>query len=320
MSSPQRFADCSQSIAECGIRSGNYLAVASISLVVHDYLISLHRETSLFWTGPSSLSTVLYISLRYLSLLQAINSTVSLISTRADNVLHVTVPLAFIIDILMAAVSQGVVTLRVWYLFKSKKPIRMLAVVSYVACIAGSVGVLALLSPGLLYEAAGVTNKNLDKGFSSPPGMWRLFMPSLMVHTIMFGLTLWKMKDVESLQRSSMMQLLQEGSFIYAFALIGLTLGMIYLAPAQTDKEYLAIATLHGQFQVSSIAVVTCRTMINLRSLADTLDVDPSWLLNTAELSRVRCRKQRRGELVVEMGPLDSPVSSEGDADNDIQF
>lgn len=51
-----------------------------------------------------------------------------------------------------------------------------------------------------------------------------------------------------------------------------------------------------------ALAVVSvCRAMLSIKSLAATMHVDPGWLLNHAELSRVHWRPgTREGEIVVE--------------------
>ena len=47
--------------------------------------------------------------------------------------------------------------------------------------------------------------------------------------------------------------------------------------------------------------ISVCRAMLSIKSLASTLHVDPEWLLNHAELSRVQWRRgAREGEIMVE--------------------
>jgi len=60
---------------------------------------------------------------------------------------------------------------------------------------------------------------------------------------------------------------------------------------------------------VTLTIVSVCRAMLSIKSLAATLHVDPRWLLNYAELSRVQWRPgEREGEIVVEAFEL--PVTS----------
>jgi len=55
--------------------------------------------------------------------------------------------------------------------------------------------------------------------------------------------------------------------------------------------------------------------MLNIRSLAATYHVDPEWLLNHAELSRVHWRKGMiEGEIIVEANEMDVILPSQSTA------
>jgi len=307
-------------LAQEGLRYGNYMKMASASLVVYDYLISLSREVSLFWSCPMSLSKVLYMITRYLSLFIVLEQAVSYPSHKYSVTLG-TALLSFILNIVFAALCQAVVTIRVWYLFEAERTIRLVVIAFYAICTIGSAICLAFLSHGLLDEALGVT---ILGETPSTPGLWWLFVPSVILHTAIFALTLWKTRNIGSPQESSIKRLLQEGFFVYVFVSAVYILEIIGLLPTGSDQRYLPMAILLGQLQTAVIIVVTCRTLINLRSLSDTLDIDPSWLLNATELSRVRCYEEQRGELVVETTPM-SPIaplwiSNNGmDTDSDVR-
>lgn len=57
---------------------------------------------------------------------------------------------------------------------------------------------------------------------------------------------------------------------------------------------------------VAATVISVCRAMLSIRSLAATCHVDPAWLLNHAELSRVHWRRgTSEGEIVVEVNEMD---------------
>lgn len=59
---------------------------------------------------------------------------------------------------------------------------------------------------------------------------------------------------------------------------------------------------------VAAVVVSVCRVMLSIRSVAATGHVDPEWLLNHAELSRVHWRRGTvDGEIIVEASEL--PIS-----------
>lgn len=62
---------------------------------------------------------------------------------------------------------------------------------------------------------------------------------------------------------------------------------------------------------VGATVVSVCRAMLSIRSLAATYHVDPAWLLNHAELSRVHWRRgANEGEIYVEVNEMDAVLSS----------
>ncbi|EIW77930.1 hypothetical protein CONPUDRAFT_75685 [Coniophora puteana RWD-64-598 SS2] len=270
-----------QIIYQKGIQYGDYLGMASTALIIYDYLISMSDEVSFFWVGPVSLSKVLYLIIYVHSgdlqwagtKYHHVRHRILLYYLMTPDVLYGAIPLAFVAEILLIVMCQAVISLRVWYLFKNDRVTRNLAAIAYIGCTAGNAVILALLSPGIMYEAAGLTIKDQ---VMAPSKMYRLFFPSLVLHAVMLILTLWKMKTIAVLDSSSIKRIVQEHNPANA----------IYLSRYYMDT------------------VITCRTMINFRSLADTLDIDPSWLLNYTELSRVRWHQERRGELVVEATPI----------------
>lgn len=63
---------------------------------------------------------------------------------------------------------------------------------------------------------------------------------------------------------------------------------------------------------LSACSVAVSRLILNMQSLAANLSLDTKWLLNNAELSRVRWRKgSRDGELIVEVDVAEAPDDAE---------
>jgi hypothetical protein len=64
----------------------------------------------------------------------------------------------------------------------------------------------------------------------------------------------------------------------------------------------LVIANGFLRLVVSATIVSVCHALLSIRSLSATLHVDPAWLLNNAELSRVQWTEgDREGEIFVEL-------------------
>jgi len=69
---------------------------------------------------------------------------------------------------------------------------------------------------------------------------------------------------------------------------------------------------------VVATVLSVCRPMLRLHSLAATHGVSPSWLLNQAEMSRVRWIEGARvGEILVEVELCDMPPASANHSGDD---
>jgi len=87
---------------------------------------------------------------------------------------------------------------------------------------------------------------------------------------------------------------------MYAFATGSILYATIAMASPSGIRFYLT--GLLGDFSIAATVVAVCRAMLSLRSLAATRHVDPAWLLNHAELSRVHWTKgYQEGEIRVEI-------------------
>ncbi|OJA12838.1 hypothetical protein AZE42_04248 [Rhizopogon vesiculosus] len=201
---------------------------------------------------------------------------------------------------------QCVVTLRVWYLFHQNPFIKWLAVTVFIASMAGTViiGSVRFGDVKVAYEI------NTNDPSQSPPAVFTIYLPSLIVHTVMFSLTMYRFR-VSSLQGHQIIhRFLKEGIFMYAFA-AGAYLESSLSVDTKADDSNLTDITIYysalgGGIAVGTTVVSVCRAMLSIRSLAATYHVDPSWLLSHAELSRVQWRRGGAdGEIYVEVNELD---------------
>ncbi|OAX34006.1 hypothetical protein K503DRAFT_775008 [Rhizopogon vinicolor AM-OR11-026] len=147
---------------------------------------------------------------------------------------------------------------------------------------------------------------NTNDPSQSPPAVFMIYLPSLIVHTIMFSLTMYRFR-VSSLQGHQIIhRFLKEGIFMYAFAAGTLVYEIISLSLTQPQDITIYYSALGGGIAVGTTVVSVCRAMLSIRSLAATYHVDPSWLLSHAEISRVQWRRGvTEGEIYVEVNELD---------------
>ncbi|KIJ65641.1 hypothetical protein HYDPIDRAFT_27637 [Hydnomerulius pinastri MD-312] len=197
----------------------------------------------------------------------------------------------------------AVITLRVWYLFSRSPAVRSFAVTAFALTTLAD-----FLVVGLLWSK--VKSEILDpSATSASPVLAWVYVPSLFIHSTLFGLKVYRfVTSPTRMQTDTLLwRFMKEGMFMYAFAMVSLTFGIIGLAITSTSELPTHLAALTGSPVVASIVVSVCRAMLSIRSLAATGHVEPAWLLNHAELSRVHWRRgAAEGEIIV--GPDETAI------------
>ncbi|KAG1796635.1 uncharacterized protein HD556DRAFT_277295 [Suillus plorans] len=197
---------------------------------------------------------------------------------------------------------QCVITLRVWHLFPRSRFIRWLAVTIFTVCLAGG-AIFDAIKYNAIKSAANTNILAQGRTFS-----FILYLPALVVHTTMFLLTLYRFRVTpETLQQHGMIhRFVKEGMILYSFAagsLLYEIISLSFVRPEDISKYGLGDM---GEIAMAATAVSICRAMLSIRCLAATYHVDPAWLLNHAELSRVQWRRgHTEGEIYVEVGEMD---------------
>ncbi|KAG1722030.1 uncharacterized protein EDB91DRAFT_1175339 [Suillus paluster] len=241
------------------------VAVASAALIVYDHVITFDQEVNLFWTGPWDASRFLYLSVIYVPIYKQFrvsNPTALLI---ADIVLIT----------LGAALCQAVIALRVWYLFSRNKLIRRFAALLYFVCICSTWTLIGFLFNRIYQE---MQHPSLIK---NPSIFAVVYAPAFVNHSVLFGLKVY---------RGLIMYACATGSILYTIISISLT-----------NVSQLDVSSANP-FVVGATLVSVCHALLSIRSISATLHVDPAWLLNHAELSRVHWTKgDHDGEIFVEL-------------------
>ncbi|KAH0834822.1 hypothetical protein J3R83DRAFT_10431 [Lanmaoa asiatica] len=201
-------------------------------------------------------------------------------------------------------------------MFARRPIIRGIAVGAFIANTLATAALSGILWP---YMRDGVT-----EGARRSAMVW-LYVPSLLFHSFLFVLKIYRfLTSPEHLQRDTLLwRFLKEGMVMYACALgsllfivIGLTMTDTSQIPASSacfklwrtltnhsrPKKVYETAFTGGVIFIALTVVSVCRAMLSIKSLAATVHVDPGWLLNHAELSRVHWRRgETEGEIMVEM-------------------
>ncbi|KAG2111959.1 uncharacterized protein F5147DRAFT_632685 [Suillus discolor] len=285
--------------------------VVSSTLVVYDHAITFAQEVTFFWSSSWSLSRILYFMIRYLALAQVcLNSVTRIGVAKAHNDL-VSAILEYTVRLTVMILCQCVITLRVWHLFPRSRFIRWLAVTIFTACLAGG-AIFDTIKYNVIKSAAKTNNTLIFaqcRTFS-----FILYLPALVVHTTMFLLTLYRFRVTpRTLQQHGMIhRFVKEGMILYSFAAGSLLYEIISLSLVKPED---ISQHLSSRIAMAATAVSICRAMLSIRCLAATYHVDPAWLLNHAELSRVQWRRgHTEGEIYVEVSEMDVVLPSKSAA------
>ncbi|KAG2362792.1 hypothetical protein BDR07DRAFT_1283870, partial [Suillus spraguei] len=226
----------------------------------------------------------------------------------------------FALVFVVLELCQCVVTLRVWHLFYRSRFIRGLAIVIMIASAAG-----VATAGGAAFNAIKTAMYELsDPSFikGNPRMLFVIYLPALVVHTTMLSLTIYRfvISSTALPGRGIVHRFLKEGLFMYVFAAGTIVYEIVALSLTKPSDIPVSFQRLRSRIAVAATVVSVCRAMLSIRSLAATCHVDPAWLLNHAELSRVQWRRgTSEGEIFVEVNEMDVVLSCRSQPSPDVQ-
>ncbi|KAJ3918160.1 hypothetical protein F5877DRAFT_79247 [Lentinula edodes] len=328
--------------------------IACLALSVYEWLITLDQEIEYFWTGKWTISRILFFLNRYippflvmLGLIEfsipnpsnevrpSISSTVSRLLIRS-----VPFPRPFAIQVVRGTScfvlrsNHSVSKIAASRLSGSHSshqsspwvPSKRCSFSVYVAISLAYTSVAAmglrLLNTSLFMQGAPGCR------VARPVKFWRMFMPSLGLHTILYIMTAVRalrnrriLKDAPVLKR-----LLRDGGlfFFVVFVSIGFTaIGSflenvpqinipvifskyVYLPSTIALIILTTIPRLVQSYLLAVTSIAMSRIMFSIHSLASHLGSETGWLLSNVELRRTNWRKgATEGELIVECNSYD---------------
>ncbi|KII92801.1 hypothetical protein PLICRDRAFT_37594 [Plicaturopsis crispa FD-325 SS-3] len=291
------------------------LALASFSLTIYDWMLMLQDETEYFWTGSWTISRILYFANRYFPpCVMILGLTAFFIPNASVTVCDRATRAGFILEIAALAVGQAIIVLRIWHLYSRVRAAQILVCTIFFACTAASLTALGLSFNDFNFEPFPIP----VLGCTAPPvhTFWHMYLPTLVLHTALYLFTAvraflipGRLKDTPILLR-----LLRDNGLIYLVVL--LSVGFSVIGAWRTDIPSLNVPAVYSSFTLAITSICTSRIVLSLRSLAADLSLDPQWVLNHAELSRVPWRRGNAdGELLVEVDAfegVDSVVALNG--------
>ncbi|KAL0951937.1 hypothetical protein HGRIS_008589 [Hohenbuehelia grisea] len=137
---------------------------------------------------------------------------------------------------------------------------------------------------------------------SRPKRFWRIFLPPLVLHTLLYFLTVLRALRSKQLLKDSpvLKRLLRDGGIFYFITFV--SIGYTAVAAFLENVPQINIPAIYSSFVLALTSICVSRVMLSIQSLAAQLGFDTAWLLNNVDLSRVQWRHgEREGELIVDL-------------------
>ncbi|KAF9469495.1 hypothetical protein BDZ94DRAFT_1303207 [Collybia nuda] len=318
-----------------GTEIARILSIGCFSLAVYEYMITLDEEIKYFWSGNWTPSRVLFFINRYLPLFIMVlsivgfsveNPSAEVRPPRYFIFCDSAIKTAFLLNIIAVAVIQAILVTRNWYLFQGNRVVQFGIIGGFFTSIVLSLVFLYLSANHLQIippsEIARVFNAPVDSFRTEgcravrPPMFWRVYLPSLVLHTLLYLLTAVRamrnrrlLKDAPILKR-----LLRDGGFFYFIVFVSVSMTTIGAFLENAPK--INIPSIYSHFMLTATSVAVSRVLFSIHSLADKIGSDSAWLLNNVELSRVGWRRgTHEGELIVDRYPVYSDEDVESKLD-----
>ncbi|THU97410.1 hypothetical protein K435DRAFT_754063 [Dendrothele bispora CBS 962.96] len=283
-------------------------ALASFTLNLWDIIICLDKEIQYFWTGAWTVSRVLYLWNRYVSpFLQILVLICFFHPSLSDKSCENGIKACFAINVIALATIQLVLVLRIWYLFPRSRTIRAMCIFSFVTCTILSaifVGESFPFFRSIQIDIPGV--RKMGCAIPAPVNLWRLFIPPLVLHTVLFVFTTVRALRTPNLFQEAplMRRILRDGGIFYFVVIV--VVGLTAVFSFFTNKPKINIPAIYSGTLLCLCSIAISRLMLSIQSVADRLGFNESWILNNVELSRVVWRKgSHDGEIIVEVDPGD---------------
>ncbi|KAF9040190.1 hypothetical protein BDZ89DRAFT_945058, partial [Hymenopellis radicata] len=214
------------------------------------------------------------------------------------------VPFLFISNSIAISIIQAILVIRVWHLFSSNRKIQIMIIAMFATSVILAMGFtidsavrIRFQRTGLVVDKLRILGCRADR----PHKFWRIYLPSLCLHTVLYALTAVRaLRNRRTLKHAPVLKrLLRDGGFFYFVVFV--SVGVSTVGSFMEDFAQLNVVVAYSNYLVVINSIAVARVMLSIHSLAARLGSDTAWLLNNVELSRVGWRQGRtEGELIVE--------------------
>ncbi|CAA7264878.1 unnamed protein product [Cyclocybe aegerita] len=269
-----------------GGENARILSIALLALTVYEYAITLDDEKKYFWKGPYSVSHSLFFFNRYFPPVVVILAVVCfmLLSSSPDNLFvqfcKTTIQLNFLFGLLAIGVIQVILITRIWFLFPGDALVRSVLTMGFVVATGTSFAFLYISVKQIpVFPPRQNPNVFIPGCVASiPPQFWRVYLPSLVLHLLLYSLTIHQAltNDDFKKQKNLRKRLLEDGGVFCLIVL--LSVGFSSVGSFLTDVPQLNIPSIFSPVIVTCTSLATTRIMFSLRAITIDVGSDFEWL------------------------------------------
>ncbi|KAJ6567091.1 hypothetical protein B0H19DRAFT_1258245 [Mycena capillaripes] len=287
---------------------GRSFALASFILFLWDYLITFDGEVQYFWSGHWSTSRILFLCNRYFTLglltfvqdsthipVRVVKQPLILLLNLPDsaNSCDIALRINFPLNLGAMAIIQGILILRLWYLFPTSKTARYTLVVAFVWCTAGSVATLVLQFSQLHSHLFNMPKRGLSFCADAPPSQfWLVFVPSFVLHGVLSLFMI--VRVIHNVRTSKNIPLwkrcIRDGGFLYM--VIFFSVAFSISAAIVGVSPSVGVVAMFSNFMLALLSMCVSRVILHLSGLVQAYAIDPiskapALLTHTAKVDRV---------------------------------
>ncbi|KAE9397436.1 hypothetical protein BT96DRAFT_1020800 [Gymnopus androsaceus JB14] len=242
------------------------------------------------------------------------------------------VQFSFFATIIALGIVQAMLIIRVWYLFLSQKFVQYGIMVLWAISMAVSLTYTGIAATHL--DLLNGSNFALDSSgcrVARPVNFWRIFFPSLILHTILYVLTaLRALRNRRVLKEAPVLKRLLRDGGLFFFVVFGeadhgcmpylflncdtVSVGFTAVGSFLKDIPQINIPVIFSNYLIAVTSIAMSRIMFSIHSLASHLGSETGWLLSNVELRRIEWKKgATEGEIIVDCTPDSDDLESYGD-------
>ncbi|KAK7043710.1 hypothetical protein VNI00_008322 [Paramarasmius palmivorus] len=193
--------------------------------------------------------------------------------------------------------------LRVWHLFSTNQYVRWCTALAFSVSLGLSLGFTVVANAELeaiddpMFKAHGGPGCRVSR----PPNFWKIYLPSLVLHTLLYILTAIRaMRNRQLLKDATVAKRLIRDGGLFLFVVL-VSVGFSAVGSFLTNSPQINVVVFFSNYLLATTSIAVSRVMFSIHSLAAHLGSDTGFLLSNVELSRVGWRKgTTEGEIIVE--------------------